>query len=79
MESFEGVKLELVDVGVQEMPEGDIIPLPNVILGSLGNDPNKKTVSTRTPGLARLFVMLLWLASNDFILWFLRNFNEQPI
>ena len=37
--------LELVDIGEQELPDGETIPLPNVILGSLGNDTNKKTVS----------------------------------
>lgn len=44
LESLNGVHLELVDVGEQEMPEGDKIPLPPVILGYLGQDPAKKTV-----------------------------------
>ena len=38
-----GVTLELKDVGEQEI-DGKKIPLPPIILGELGNDPNKKTV-----------------------------------
>ena len=26
------------------MPDGQVIPLPPIILGSLGNDPSKKTL-----------------------------------
>lgn len=39
-----GVEITLKDVGKQKLPNGKEIPLPNVIFGKLGNDPNKKTV-----------------------------------
>ena len=38
-----GVDTTLVDVGKQVLDKKEI-PLPNVILGKLGNDPSKKTV-----------------------------------
>jgi nonspecific dipeptidase len=34
--------VELCDVGKQDLPDGTQIPLPPVILGQLGNDPDKK-------------------------------------
>ncbi|XP_064635437.1 cytosolic non-specific dipeptidase-like [Lineus longissimus] len=39
-----GGRVELCDVGMQDLPDGTKIPLPPVILGQLGNDPSKKTV-----------------------------------
>jgi len=39
-----GTDIELVDIGKQHLPNGKLIPLPNVIFGTLGNDPKKKTV-----------------------------------
>lgn len=39
-----GVATELVDIGKQALPNGTEIPLPPVLLGSLGSDPKKKTV-----------------------------------
>ncbi|KAL5291197.1 CNDP2 family protein [Megaselia abdita] len=39
-----GTTIELADVGTQTLPNGTTIPLPNVILGTLGNDPKKKTI-----------------------------------
>ncbi|XP_032691198.1 cytosolic non-specific dipeptidase [Odontomachus brunneus] len=35
---------ELVDIGKQPLPNGTEIPLPPVLLGTLGSDPKKKTV-----------------------------------
>lgn len=35
---------ELVDIGKQPLPNGSEIPLPPVLLGTLGSDPKKKTV-----------------------------------
>jgi len=35
-------EVELCDVGMQTMPDGSQLKLPNVLLGSRGNDPNKK-------------------------------------
>lgn len=32
-----GAKCEMRDVGVQTLPDGTQIPLPNVIFGELGN------------------------------------------
>lgn len=40
----EGVDVEMADPGNQTFPDGREIPLPPVILGSIGNDPSKKTV-----------------------------------
>ncbi|XP_054275860.1 cytosolic non-specific dipeptidase [Macrosteles quadrilineatus] len=39
-----GASVELCDVGDQIMHDGQKVPLPPVILGSLGNDPAKPTV-----------------------------------
>ncbi|XP_033646063.1 cytosolic non-specific dipeptidase-like [Asterias rubens] len=39
-----GATIELIDVGTQEMEDGQVIPLPPILLGHLGNDPKKKTV-----------------------------------
>lgn len=40
----EGADLQIVDNGTQTLPDSRIIPLPPIILGSLGSDPNKKTL-----------------------------------
>jgi len=40
----EGASISLVDIGKQTLPDGKEIPLPPVLLGTLGNDPAKKTV-----------------------------------
>ena len=39
-----GGSVELVDVGKQPPSDGSEIPLPPVLLGQLGNDPDKKMV-----------------------------------
>lgn len=39
-----GATVELADVGKQTLSDGRVIDLPNVILGSLGSDAQKKTV-----------------------------------
>ncbi|XP_050506548.1 cytosolic non-specific dipeptidase [Diabrotica virgifera virgifera] len=39
-----GASAELRDLGTQTLPNGQTIPLPPVLFGSLGNDPKKKTV-----------------------------------
>lgn len=39
-----GATTELAELGSQKLPNGKEIPLPPVLLGSLGNDPKKKTV-----------------------------------
>lgn len=39
-----GSKTELVDVGTQTLSDGSVIPLPPILLGTLGNDPQKKTL-----------------------------------
>ncbi|XP_054620173.1 cytosolic non-specific dipeptidase [Dunckerocampus dactyliophorus] len=39
-----GGTVEMVDIGKQKLPGGEEIPLPPIILGSLGSDPGKKTV-----------------------------------
>ncbi|XP_017469265.1 PREDICTED: cytosolic non-specific dipeptidase isoform X1 [Rhagoletis zephyria] len=39
-----GAEVELADIGSQRLPNGKEIPLPHVILGTLGKDPKKKTV-----------------------------------
>ena len=38
-------EVELCDVGMQTLPDGSQIKLPNVLLGIRGKDPEKKTVS----------------------------------
>ncbi|EPY78610.1 cytosolic non-specific dipeptidase isoform 1 [Camelus ferus] len=39
-----GGSVELVDIGNQKLPDGSEIPLPPILLGKLGSDPQKKTV-----------------------------------
>ncbi|XP_063240927.1 cytosolic non-specific dipeptidase [Bacillus rossius redtenbacheri] len=39
-----GAEVELCDVGTQTLAGGEVLPLPPVLLGSLGRDPRKKTV-----------------------------------
>uniref|UniRef100_A0A1A8HY19 Cytosolic non-specific dipeptidase n=1 Tax=Nothobranchius kuhntae TaxID=321403 RepID=A0A1A8HY19_NOTKU len=39
-----GGSVELVDIGKQKLSSGEEIPLPPIVLGSLGSDPNKNTV-----------------------------------
>ncbi|CAG0898012.1 unnamed protein product [Cyprideis torosa] len=43
LESF-GAEIEYANIGSQTLPDGDVIPLPPVLLGSLGNDPAKVTL-----------------------------------
>ena len=39
-----GAEVEYANVGMQELPNGTKIPLPPVLMGSLGKDPQKKTL-----------------------------------
>ncbi|XP_003737454.1 cytosolic non-specific dipeptidase [Galendromus occidentalis] len=39
-----GAKCELEEIGLETLPDGRKIPLPPVLIGSLGDDPAKKTV-----------------------------------
>ncbi|XP_004604530.2 beta-Ala-His dipeptidase [Sorex araneus] len=39
-----GAGVELVDVGTQQLPGGQSLPLPPIILAALGTDPEKATV-----------------------------------
>ncbi|XP_001366150.1 cytosolic non-specific dipeptidase [Monodelphis domestica] len=39
-----GGTTELIDIGMQKLPDGSEIPLPPILLGKLGSDPQKKTV-----------------------------------
>ncbi|XP_078073260.1 cytosolic non-specific dipeptidase-like [Mustelus asterias] len=39
-----GGSVELADIGQQTLPDGTKIPLPPIILATLGNDPKKKTL-----------------------------------
>lgn len=39
-----GGSVQLVDIGTQKLPDGSEIPLPPILLGKLGSDPQKKTV-----------------------------------
>nr|KAF6421988.1 carnosine dipeptidase 2 [Rousettus aegyptiacus] len=39
-----GGSVELVDIGKQKLPDGSEIPLPPILLGKLGSNPQKKTV-----------------------------------
>lgn len=39
-----GGSVELVDIGKQKLLDGSEIPLPPILLGKLGSDPQKKTV-----------------------------------
>jgi len=40
----EGVTCEIAENGTQTLPDGTVLPLPPIILASLGHDPKKKTV-----------------------------------
>ncbi|GFT31884.1 cytosolic non-specific dipeptidase [Nephila pilipes] len=40
----EGARITLADPGKQTLPNGITIPLPPILLGTLGEDPNKKTI-----------------------------------
>lgn len=40
----EGASIELADIGSQTLPDGQVLPLPPIILGTLGSDPSKKTL-----------------------------------
>ncbi|NXS02189.1 CNDP2 dipeptidase, partial [Oxylabes madagascariensis] len=39
-----GGTTQLMDIGKQKLPDGSEIPLPPIVLGTLGTDPRKKTV-----------------------------------
>ena len=39
-----GASIEYCDVGMQTLPDGSQLKLPPVLMGELGNDPNKKTL-----------------------------------
>ena len=39
-----GGSVEYCDVGMQTLPDGNQLKLPPVLMGHLGNDPNKKTL-----------------------------------
>uniref|UniRef100_A0A3P8XHF6 Peptidase M20 dimerisation domain-containing protein n=1 Tax=Esox lucius TaxID=8010 RepID=A0A3P8XHF6_ESOLU len=39
-----GGKVELVDIGVQELPNGQTVDLPKVVTAQFGSDPSKQTV-----------------------------------
>ncbi|CAK6447739.1 unnamed protein product [Pipistrellus nathusii] len=39
-----GASVDLEDLGSQQLPDGQTLPIPPVILGELGNDPGKPTV-----------------------------------
>ncbi|NXM33555.1 CNDP2 dipeptidase, partial [Oxyruncus cristatus] len=39
-----GGTTQLMDIGKQKLPDGSEIPLPPIVLGTLGTDPHKKTV-----------------------------------
>jgi len=39
-----GCEVELVELGEETLPNGDKLPLPPVLLASLGNDPKKSTL-----------------------------------
>ncbi|KAK3592564.1 hypothetical protein CHS0354_000893 [Potamilus streckersoni] len=39
-----GATCQLEELGDQSLPDGTKIPLPPILLGELGNDPNKKTL-----------------------------------
>ncbi|GIY26901.1 cytosolic non-specific dipeptidase [Caerostris extrusa] len=40
----EGTKVTLADAGIQTLPNGSTLPLPPILLGTLGEDPKKKTI-----------------------------------
>ncbi|KAM6219652.1 beta-Ala-His dipeptidase [Rhynchocyon petersi] len=39
-----GASVDLVDAGTQQLPDGQILPVPPVLLAELGNDPKKPTI-----------------------------------
>ncbi|XP_024610601.1 beta-Ala-His dipeptidase isoform X4 [Neophocaena asiaeorientalis asiaeorientalis] len=39
-----GAHVDLVDTGFQQLPDGQSLPIPPIILAELGNDPKKPTV-----------------------------------
>jgi len=39
-----GAAIEYVELGDQTMPDGQVLPLPPVLMGELGSDPAKKTL-----------------------------------
>ncbi|XP_068049828.1 beta-Ala-His dipeptidase isoform X2 [Anomalospiza imberbis] len=39
-----GATVNLVNLGLQQLPDGQVLPLPSVILGELGKDPQNPTV-----------------------------------
>ncbi|XP_073646920.1 beta-Ala-His dipeptidase isoform X1 [Tursiops truncatus] len=39
-----GAHVDLVDAGFQQLPDGQSLPIPPIILAALGNDPKKPTV-----------------------------------
>uniref|UniRef100_A0A8C8TWU5 Carnosine dipeptidase 1 n=2 Tax=Peromyscus maniculatus bairdii TaxID=230844 RepID=A0A8C8TWU5_PERMB len=39
-----GARVDSVDLGSQQMPDGQSLPIPPIILAELGNDPKKPTV-----------------------------------
>ncbi|KAL4225624.1 Metallopeptidase M20 [Mactra antiquata] len=39
-----GASCELEEIGDQTLPDGSTLPLPPILLGTLGSDPNKKTL-----------------------------------
>ncbi|XP_049553622.1 beta-Ala-His dipeptidase isoform X2 [Orcinus orca] len=39
-----GAHVDLVDAGFQQLPDGQSLPIPPIILAELGNDPKKPTV-----------------------------------
>ncbi|XP_065745894.1 beta-Ala-His dipeptidase isoform X2 [Phocoena phocoena] len=39
-----GARVDLVDAGFQQLPDGQSLPIPPIILAELGNDPKKPTV-----------------------------------
>ena len=39
-----GAECKLEPLGEQTLPDGKKIPLPDILLGTLGKDPNKKTL-----------------------------------
>ncbi|NWZ39839.1 CNDP1 dipeptidase, partial [Brachypodius atriceps] len=39
-----GATVNLVNLGSQQLPDGQVLPVPSVILGELGKDPHKPTV-----------------------------------
>ena len=44
MKELGAENVELADIGEQTLPDGSKIPLPPIVFGNLGADPNKKTI-----------------------------------